>query len=358
MKRPASLLAVLILVTTRNFAAPVEIIPPELRGAVQPQIAIAPSGRIHVVFGKDTAIYHTASADGGSFSAPVKVGELDKLALRMRRGPRISATDKLIVITAISHAEGYLHSWTSSDGGATWKEGAKLNDADKSAREGLHAMSGDGKGFVCATWLDLRSGGAEMWGASSQDGGTTWGANALIYKSPDGHICECCHPSVAVDAAGRVAVMWRNWLGGSRDLYLATSSDRGKTFGAAQKLGTGTWKLNGCPMDGGSIAINATGQPLAVWRREKTVFASDTPAVERRLSDAAIQPVVVVGKGGASFVWEQNGGLMLQRGITAPARFAEKAQAASLSPMPGRGVVAVWESSATTPPTLMAEIIP
>ena len=36
-------------------AAQVEILTPELRGAVQPQIAIAPSGRIHIVFGKDNA---------------------------------------------------------------------------------------------------------------------------------------------------------------------------------------------------------------------------------------------------------------------------------------------------------------
>jgi hypothetical protein len=72
-----------------EFCRTVEAIPPELRGAVQPQVAVAPSGRIHVVFGKDTAIYHTASANGRSFSAPVKIGELEKLALRMRRGPRI-----------------------------------------------------------------------------------------------------------------------------------------------------------------------------------------------------------------------------------------------------------------------------
>ena len=355
MKSPASFFAALILVATRNFAAPVEIIPPELRGAVQPQVAVTPSGRIHVVFGKDTAIYHTASADGRSFSAPVKIGELEKLALRMRRGPRISATDKLIVVTAISHAEGNLHSWTSADGGATWKEGAKLNDADKSAREGLHAMSGDGKGLVFATWLDLRNTGTELWSAASRDGGATWGANARVYQSPDGHICECCQPGAAVDPQGRVAVMWRNWLGGSRDLYLATSADGGKTFAAAQKLGTGTWKLNGCPMDGGALAFNPLGKPLAVWRREKAVLVSKTPAEELRLSDAAVQPVIAFGKGGPYFLWEHESGLMLQRGSSAPVRFAENAQAASIAATPDRSPVVVWESGTTEPRTLLAE---
>ena len=96
-----------------------------------------------------------------------------------------------------------------------------------------------------------------------------------VYQSPDGHICECCQPVAAVDAQGRVAVMWRNWLGGTRDLYLTTSADGGKTFAAAQKLGTGTWKLNGCPMDGGAVAFNPLGKPLAVWRRKKAVAHSN-----------------------------------------------------------------------------------
>jgi len=348
-------LAVVVLLTTKIFAAPIEITPPELRGAVQPQVAVAPRGRIHVVFGKDNAIFHTASADGRGFSAPVKVGELDKLALRMRRGPRISATDKIIVVTAISHTEGNLHSWTSADGGATWKEGAKVNNADKSAREGLHSMAGDGKGFVFATWLDLRNTGTELWSAASRDGGATWGANTRVYQSPDGHIFECCQPSAAVDAQGHVAVMWRNWLGGSRDLYLTTSADGGKTFAAAQKLGTGTWKLNGCPMDGGAVAFNPLGKPLAVWRREKTVLVSETPATERRLSEAAAQPVVAYGKGVAYLVWEQGSGLMLLRGSSAPVRFAEKAAAASIAATPDRGPIVVWESTVTEPRTLLAE---
>ena len=62
---------------TTLFAAPVEILPADLRGAVQPQVAVAASGRIHVVFGKGSALYHTASPDGLTFSTPVKVGELD-----------------------------------------------------------------------------------------------------------------------------------------------------------------------------------------------------------------------------------------------------------------------------------------
>src|SRR5919199_1471209 len=69
-------------------------------------------------------------------------------------------------------------------------------------------------------------------------------------------------------------MMFRNWINGNRDLYLITSSNNGKTFGQAQKLGVGNWKLNGCPMDGGGLAVNKNGTAETVWRREGKIYAS------------------------------------------------------------------------------------
>src|SRR5688572_19919172 len=80
------------LISPRSSAKPVEIIPPELRGAVQPQVAVSPDGRIHIVFGRNDAIFYTSSPNGRMFSPSVKVGALEKLALRRRRGPRVAAT--------------------------------------------------------------------------------------------------------------------------------------------------------------------------------------------------------------------------------------------------------------------------
>lgn len=339
-------------------SAPVEIISPELGGALQPQVAVASSGRIHVTFGKGNADFHTASLDAGrTFTKPVKVAELSTLALGMRRGPRIVAADKALAITAISPDDGNLHAWASKDGGATWQAGKNINDAAKSACEGLHAMASDGKGNVFVAWLDLRSGGTELWRATSADGGTTWGANALVYKSPDGHICECCHPSAAMDTQGHVAVMWRNWLNGSRDMFAALSSDGGKTFTAAQKLGFGTWKINGCPMDGGSIALDVAGKPLAAWRREKTVFAGELIGAEQQLADSSAQPLVISGKGSAYELWESNGGLVLKKGSALPERFAENARFAAAASLPKGGAVVVWESQSNGQPTLLAEVL-
>ena len=327
---------------TTLFAAPVEILPADLRGAVQPQVAVAASGRIHVVFGKDSALYHTGSPDGLTFSTPVKVGELDKLALGMRRGPRVTATEERVLVTAISHADGNLHAWTSPDIGKTWKESPALNTTPGSAREGLQALAGDGRGRVVATWLDSRTGGMEPWFRLSRDGGATWAPDASIYASPDGHVCECCAPNVAISSTGEIAVTWRNWVGGSRDLYLAESRD-GLVFSPARKLGTGSWKLEGCPMDGGGLAFAPAGDWIAVWRREKAIFASEAGIPEAPVASDATQPLVAYAGKTPLILWEANGSVMLRKGSDEPVVFARDAKAASIASGPLKAAI-VWEA--------------
>lgn len=330
-----------VLSATTLAAAPVELVPADLRGAIQPQIAVEPAGRIHVTFGQGNAVYYTDSADGKKFSAPVKVGELDKLALGKRRGPRIAVSGGLVLVTAISHADGKLHAWTSANQGKSWKEGAALNTVDGSAREGLQALAGNGEGRVVAVWLDLREGKQEVWSRESQDGGKSWDAEMRVYASPSGSVCPCCVPNVAISPQGEVAVMWRNDLEGARDLYVAVRKGD-KPFSEAKKLGTGTWKFNGCPMDGGSLVFSPEGKWLAVWRREKGVFASFLGTEEMPLSEDASQPVATsVGEVPVMF-WESGDALMMKRGKGDAVRFAEGGSSASAAR--GKdGACVVWE---------------
>jgi hypothetical protein len=339
-----------------SASSPVEIVPPELRGATQPQVAVSAHGEVYVVFGRDGSFYCAASPDGGrTFKRPVLVGSLTKAALGRRRGPRVAATDRGVVVSAISHGDGNVVAWHSSDQGATWSPATRINSVTNAAREGLHAMTGDGKGTIHAAWLDLRSGKTELWGASSPDGGRTWSENHLVYKSPDGHICECCHPSLAVDGRGRLWAMWRNWLDGARDMYASVSKDGGRTFSAARKLGDGTWTLKACPMDGGQLAFGADGSLLTVWRRDKAIVAAGETG-ESVLSEQGLQPVVGVGNGAVFQIWERGPRLMVKKGSAQPAVLTESGAfpaiaSASAAAMP----VAVWESTRDGAKTILAQ---
>jgi len=351
--------ALLEVFRTSARSEPVEILPAEFRGAMQPQVSVARNGDVHVVFGKDGAVYHSASTDQArTFAAPKLIAALPKLALGMRRGPRIVATDAGLIVTAISHEDGNLHAWRFDEKGDKWAEMGTVNDVPKSAREGLHAMSAHARGMVAVTWLDLRNGGMEVWSAVSLNAGRTWGGNVRVYQSPDGHVCECCHPSIAIDESRSIAVMFRNWLGGSRDMYLAISRDQGRTFAPAEKLGASTWKLNGCPMDGGAVAFSAgNNRPVAVWRREKEIFLSDDAHPERRLAPSGLQPHIVSGLRGPCVLWQEGGALMRQNGSGAPTRFAEHGAFPASAALPGGAAVVVWESGADAERKLLADVL-
>jgi hypothetical protein len=146
--------------------------------------------------------------------------------------------------------------------------------------------------------------------------------------------------------------MWRNRLGGSRDIYTSTSTDGGKTFGDATKLGSGTWKINGCPMDGGSIAGS-----YSVWRRESAVYFTDGKSSEHILGDGK-QPVVAIGKPGPYFIWQQGAQLMLKTMNTAPIIFSRSGAYPAMAVTPVKQTpIVVWESNLDGVKTIFSEVL-
>jgi len=348
----SAMLCLLVGVDITGAAEPVVVASagtvPNLR---QPQAAVNSSGNVFVTFGAGEEIYFCKSIDRGrTVSAPTKVGQVPKLALGMRRGPRIVASDDLVVITAISHESGNVLAWRSLDGGESWSDSSNVNDEAKSAYEGLHDLAIGNDGMMFCTWLDLRSGRTQVYGARSLDGGTTWEKNIRVYASPSGTVCECCHPSVVIDESNRVHIMWRNFVDGNRDMYVATSEDEGQSCGSAEKLGMGSWPLNACPMDGGDIAVNTNEKMLTVWRRDGTIYSAEPGLEPEKLIGRGEQPSIVAASNGYFITWvDRRAGdlLMLTPTSTNPITIATKASDPVLAaPDSGNGpVVAVWESN-------------
>ena len=77
-----------------------------------------------------------------------------------------------------------------------------------------------------------------------RDRGRTVEPNRVAYASPEGTICPCCAPALAVDAKGNPVAAFRNAVGGARDGWIALSRDGGQTFAAA-KVGRGSWPGKG-----------------------------------------------------------------------------------------------------------------
>jgi hypothetical protein len=281
----------------------------------QPQLAAAGS-EIFVVFGRPDSIQVARSTDGvKTFGQPVALPVPGKMALGKRRGPRVAATRQAVLVSAVigqrgGGADGDILFYRSIDHGKTWSVPVPINDVTGAAREGMHAMAANEAGTVVVAWLDLRERGTRIYAAISHDHGITWSKNQPVYASPSGSVCECCHPSVAIGDRGAIAVMFRNNIAGQRDMFVVESSD-GRTFGAATKLGTGSWELAACPMDGGSLSL-ANGR-TAVWRREDSVFLSSPDEAERRLG-LGRDPVVAVAGSQRDIAWQEGATLRLLRG--------------------------------------------
>jgi hypothetical protein len=302
---------------------------------------------VALTYGCGSAIYFAASADGGAtFSPAVKVADPGMLPLGRHRGPRVAIAGNAIVVTAVdgrvgTHPgeHGKLLAWRSLDGGKTWSAPVTINDVPDAAREGLHALAGNAQGHLFAAWLDDRMKGKKLYGARSGDGGATWSKNVLLYESPDGTICQCCHPSVAMDGR-RTWIMWRNCVGGSRDMYIAGSTD-GVTFSKPDKLGIGSWKIDACPMDGGGIAIGGKAHVVTAWRREKTIYLALPGTPELVIGEGA-DAAIAYGGDGAYTAWSNKGAIEL---LTAAGKRKSLGPGAfpNLVALPDGKVLAAWE---------------
>src|ERR1700694_457901 len=235
-----------------------------LAAGQMPNAAKDNANNLYLTYGTEDSIMYSVLKNGAeSFSTPTLISVLPKLAASHSRGPQIAATSNGLVLTACNNMCD-IFSYVK-DASGNWQQTGKVNEVDTVAKENLMALSADGNNAF-AVWLDLRDKHNKIFGAKSSDGGKTWDKNVLVYASPDTTVCECCKPSVVVKG-NNVYVMFRNWLNGNRDLHLIQSSDGGQTFGKAQKLGTGSWALKGCPMDGGGLVVDKDGNPQTVWNR-------------------------------------------------------------------------------------------
>jgi hypothetical protein len=307
----------------------------------QPQLAAGP-GLTAMVFASGESIWLARSTDGGrSFAPPSRVADLPKLLAGRHRGPRVVIVGNTLLVSAVPTGSD-LFCWRSTDGGRTWSKPVTVNDAPTSAREGLHAMAADAEGHVAAAWLDDRiAGGKRLWGAFSDDGGATWSKNVLLYESPSGTICQCCHPSLLALGHGEFAVMWRNAVDGSRDFYVLRLRG-GKPAGAALKQGQGTWKLDACPMDGGGMALDG-GEIVTAWRREHDVYLARPGSPEEKLGPGQ-DIALAAGRKGAYAVWVSGKTVeLLAPGAKSAHALSESGAFPSLVALPDGTVLAAWE---------------
>jgi hypothetical protein len=341
----------------------------DANGPKQPQAAVSSDGTVYTVFGSGEDIFVCSSNDSGkSFSKPTVAFRVPNVSLGSRRGPRITAYGDTLVISAIGGKQGKgrdgdVLAWRSNDRGVTWKGPVMVNDTADAAREGLHAMAVSSTGEVWCTWLDLRNKRTELVASKSTDGGATWSANEVIYRSSDKNICECCHPSIAIHEK-TVHMLFRNSISGNRDMYLTSITFLGnKSKADSIRLGNEHWKLNACPMDGGMLAVDQKGRVSTIWRRGREILLATNDGTDEQLVGVGEQPWIASTANGPVAIWStrKDGELKMKiadnteaQTITANARDA----VIVAEPKSGKAAYVFWEQNENGRSSVFAKTIP
>lgn len=301
----------------------------------QPQLTTARDGVVRLIYGENEKIIYSFSTDNGkTFHQPVEVGQVKGMHLGMTRGPQLATSKDYSMVTAMDKS-GNVHAFRLSHKTNKWEKISLINDSEGSAPEGLMSIGADEENNFYAIWLDLRENRQNNICFSKSNSDGTWTKNKFIYKSPNGHVCECCKPSVAVKGK-HISVMFRNWVMGSRDLYLMNSTDQGATFTDAQKLGNGTWQLNACPMDGGGLSIASNNLIHTAWQRENQVFYAIPGKLEESLGEGRS-----VGLNGDLIYWQKGDDLMIKR-INGEPKPVGQGSALTANELKDASVLAVW----------------
>jgi hypothetical protein len=105
----------------------------------------------------------------------------------------------------------------------------------------------------------------ELFIAASSDSGRTFSKNERVATN----VCPCCKTALVTNSAGRVYVGWRQVLPGDlRHIAVASSPDQGKTFTTPVIVSDDQWVLAGCPVSGATLAANEDGSVRALWYSE------------------------------------------------------------------------------------------
>jgi hypothetical protein len=243
--------------------------------------------------GGATDVYAALSDNNGAtFGPPVRVNDVAGEAhVYGEDPPRVAVsagtTEPEILVTWPSQRNKRLglRSARSLDRGRTFSPSVSTGDVAIEGERGFQAVTVGRDHVARAVWLDQRrdpgtphhaNAGGDwdpmhlMYASSATDG--RWGDEVRVASN----VCGCCKTAIATGPDGAVYVAWRNiYPGNLRDISFAASRD-GRTFSAPVRVSEDHWVLDGCPDDGPTMAVDASGAVHLVW---PTLVDGPDPAI-------------------------------------------------------------------------------
>src|SRR5690242_7908193 len=140
----------------------------------------------------------------------------------------------------------------STDGGVTFS--TPLNVSNDSATTSFPQIALDASGNIDVIWNDNSPGYTAVFFSRSTDGGHTFSTPTNI-SAPSGGFLNQLRPGIAVDASGNISV---GWLQNGGNIVFTHSSDGGANFSAPVSLGTGAAVSP-------SVVVDSAGSVNVLW---------------------------------------------------------------------------------------------
>ena len=270
--------------------------------SADPALAVVPgSGDLVLSWiegdGKVWELYTARSRDGGlKWSSPVRVaggaqspeevhpqGESSP-RLVLGPGERMALVwPNNITVPGRKWPAAMLRFARSDDGGLHWSKPITLNDDTTGApvSHQFHGAAWSGDSGITVAWLDEREAvapvalgsdghaehavepDADIYLATSSDFGRSWGPNRRAWNAA----CPCCRVSLARGGDGQAVAAWRKHFPGDvRDVVTATI---GESPSEPERVHPDDWAYAGCPHTGPAIATGRDSATHVVWYNGK-----------------------------------------------------------------------------------------
>ena len=285
---------------------------PAMPGSAQPDLAVAPDGRvllswINTASGRRPAFQFGEFFPDGHWEGPRTVAVGNSMFTNWADTPHIAATaDRALWAHWLQKSSDAPYAYDvmlvrSLDHGMNWSAPRKVHDDDTQTEHGFVSMWPQSDGSIGVAWLDGRNtadAGAQKQNSGHGDGhgdsghddsghGNGHGGGAMTLRAAvfdanlqasaaaeiDTMTCDCCQTDAASIGDGAVLVYRGRSQDEIRDIY-ATRFD-GKVWSKPARVHADEWKMPACPVNGPSVA--ARGNEIAVaWY----TAAGDKPAVK------------------------------------------------------------------------------
>lgn len=275
---------------------------PAMPGSAQPDLAVAPDGRvllswINSASGRRPAFQFAEFYPDGRWEGPRTIAVGNLMFTNWADTPHIAATaDRALWAHWLQKSADAPYAYDvmlvrSLDHGMNWSAQIKVHDDDTQTEHGFVSMWSQGNSNLGVAWLDGRNtadNGAQKADSTHDDShGDGHGSGAMTLRAAvfdanlqasaeaeiDAMTCDCCQTDAAASGEGAVLVYRGRDKNEIRDIY-ATRFD-GKLWSKPTRVHADEWKMPACPVNGPSVAAQDKHAVVAWY-----TAAGDTPTVK------------------------------------------------------------------------------